>query len=111
MKIVSLADLSEESVSHHPAIKKRVIFSRGDAPHLTHFSRARVEPGQTVGAHRHTGMHEVFFVLAGSGEIMVDGAAHALEENRAVLIAPGEAHEITNTGTGDLWLLYFGVEE
>jgi hypothetical protein len=34
----SLKDLLEESVSHNPEIKKKVMLRFGDLPHLTHFS-------------------------------------------------------------------------
>jgi quercetin dioxygenase-like cupin family protein len=65
MKKVSLTDVPEEGVSHNPEIKKRVLLRRGDVPHLTNFSRSRLAPGQTVSAHAHASLHEVFYVERG----------------------------------------------
>lgn len=111
MKIVSLEAVPDEGVSHDPEIRKRVLLVRGDVPHLTAFTRSRLRPGQVARAHRHADMHEVFFVLEGSGRMMLDDAEHALAAGTCVAVAPGEAHEIRNNGAEDLVLLYFGVEE
>lgn len=53
MKIVSLANIAEEGVSHNPEIKKQVLLERGLVPHLTNFSRSRLSPGQVARAHKH----------------------------------------------------------
>lgn len=111
MKIVSLAELPEEGVSHNPAIKKQVMLRRGDVPHLTNFSRSTLAPGQTAHMHRHTGMAEVFFVVSGEGEMRIDAATESLRAGTCIAVEAGEAHEISNTGAADLVLIYFGVEE
>lgn len=110
MKIVLLADAPEEGVSHNPEIRKRVLLRRGDLPHLTNFTRARLTPGQVARAHTHADMHEVFFVESGDGVIKVSGREHPLAAGTCVAVEPGETHEIANTGSADLVLNYFGVE-
>jgi quercetin dioxygenase-like cupin family protein len=110
MKKVSLASLPAEPVSHNPEITKQVLLRRGDLPHLTNFSRSRLLPGQTAGAHAHAGMHEVFFVESGAGMMRVDDHEIALEAGVCVTVEPGESHEIRNTGAGVLVLIYFGIE-
>lgn len=70
--------LTEESVSHNPEIKKKVMLRFGDLPHLTNFSQARFAPGQTAPAHAHQDMCEVFFVEAGSGVIYIDSKEYPL---------------------------------
>ena len=110
MKRVTLADVPEEGVSHDPEIRKRVLLRRGDVPRLTNFSRATFLPGQAARAHSHPNMSEVFFVERGAGVIRVDGAEQALAPGVCVAVSPGEEHEVSNTGGGELVLLYFGVE-
>lgn len=78
MKLSSLNDLPEESVSHNPEIKKKVMLRFGDLPHLTNFSQSRFAPGQTAPAHAHQNMCEVFFVESGSGVIHIDGKEYPL---------------------------------
>lgn len=109
MKIVSLAERPDEGVSHNPEITKRVLLGARDVPGLVYLSHARFAPGQATRAHAHRGMSEVFFVVSGEGRIEVDGRAQALAAGSCAAVAPGESHEITNTGAGELVLVYFGV--
>ena len=110
MKIISLTDLTEESVSHNPEIRKRVMLRRGDVAHLMNFSQSKLAPGQVARAHRHADMFEVFFVQAGEGVMRVEGAEQRLQAGVCLMVEPGETHEITSTGSSELVLLYFGVE-
>lgn len=109
MKLTALSQIPEEPVSHNPAIQKRVMLRLGDLPHLTNFSQARFAPGQVAAAHAHTDMCEVFFVEAGTGTIEINGEAQALTPGVCVAVEPGEVHEVSNTGTADLVLTYFGL--
>lgn len=109
MKRIALNELPEESVSHNPAIKKKVMLRLGDLPHLTNFSQARFAPGQVASAHAHSDMCEVFFVESGEGVILIDGESHLLTKGVCVAVEPGERHEVRNTGTEELLLTYFGL--
>jgi mannose-6-phosphate isomerase-like protein (cupin superfamily) len=109
VKIVSLANLPKQQVSHNPEIEKKVMLEAGDLPHVTSFSQAVFGPDQVVSPHTHADMVEVFLVEAGAGVICVDGEAHPLEIGTCVAVAPGEVHEIVNTGATELVLTYFGV--
>lgn len=109
MKLTGLNAVPEESVSHNPAIKKKVMLRSGDLPHLTNFSQACFAPGQVATAHAHADMCEVFFVEVGEGTICVDGQTYALAPGVCVAVEPGEVHEVRNTGTATLVLTYFGL--
>lgn len=109
MKYCNLQSLPEESVSHNPEIRKRVMLRKGDLPHLTHFAQARFAPGQSAMTHSHQDMAEVFFVNVGEGEIRVDGRVHRVKVGDCLAIDPGETHEVTNTGRSELVLTYFGI--
>lgn len=109
MKLTSLNNLTEESVSHNPAIKKKVMLRKGDLPHLTNFSQARFAPGQVAAAHAHLNMCEVFFVEAGAGVIRIDGEEYPLLPGNCVAVEPGEVHEVINNGATELVLTYFGL--
>ena len=111
MKIVSIADVPDRHGSHNPEIRKKVILGRDDLPHVAGFSQAYFGPGQVASPHVHEDLYEVFFVEAGVGVIHVNGEAHRLGPGTCVVVAPGEVHEVANSGLGDLILTYFGVEE
>jgi mannose-6-phosphate isomerase-like protein (cupin superfamily) len=110
MKITNLNDLPQQEVSHNPEIKKKVMLAWGDLPHLTNFSQAVFAPEQVASSHSHQDMCEVFFVTAGEGKICVDGQDYALTPGVCIAISLGETHEITNTGTENLVLTYFGLK-
>jgi quercetin dioxygenase-like cupin family protein len=109
MKLTSLSTLPEETVSHNPAIKKKVMLRLGDLPHLTNFSQARFAPGQVAAGHAHRDMCEVFFVESGEGTIRIDGVAHPLNPGTCIAVEPSEEHEVSNTGSTELVLTYFGL--
>jgi mannose-6-phosphate isomerase-like protein (cupin superfamily) len=110
MKRVSLNAIPEESVSHNPDIKKRVMLRSGDLPHLTNFAQARFAPGQIASAHAHPDMGEVFFVEAGHGTMYINTKPHPLTPGTCIAIEPGEVHEVVNDGPDELVLNYFGLQ-
>jgi mannose-6-phosphate isomerase-like protein (cupin superfamily) len=109
MKITNLNDIPEKSVSHNPEIKKKVMLSLGDLPHLTNFSQAIFAPGQVATAHQHEDMCEVFFVEAGEGIIRINEREFPLQQGTCIAVEVGESHEISNTGKKNLILTYFGL--
>jgi quercetin dioxygenase-like cupin family protein len=109
MKRVALNELAVESVSHNPAIQKKVMLRLGDLPHLTNFAQARFAPGQIAPAHAHADMCEVFLVESGTGNICIDGQNHRLNPGVCIAVEVGETHEVSNTGTEELVLTYFGL--
>lgn len=110
MKMVSLTQIPGEGVSHDPAIRKQVIFRRGELPHIRNFSRAVLTPGQRAKAHSHEDMFEVFYVENGRGRLTVSDTTHLLEAGVSFYVSPHEMHEIANDSAEDLVLLYFAVD-
>lgn len=109
MKITDLNQIPEQEVSHNPAIKKKVMLSLEDLPHLTNFSQACFAPGQIASGHSHADMSEVFFVESGLGNIRINGIDYQLKPGVCIAVEPGEVHEVSNTGNTDLIITYFGL--
>ena len=109
MKKTSVGETAESSVSHNPAIRKRVMLGDAEAPGLTNFSQAVLEAGQVARGHAHEDMYEIFFVRSGKGRIVIDEEEHALRAGTCLLIEPNEWHEISNAHEEDLVLIYFGL--
>lgn len=61
----------------------------------------RVAPGISSTSHQHDET-EFFVIVAGTGELTVDGRAHPVQPGMVVLFEPFESHTITNTGKTDL---------
>eukprot|EP00741_Cyanophora_paradoxa_P007800 tig00001214_g7546.t1 len=108
--VVNLEDLPTEVVSHGDGIPKKTLIRNGVVPHLTNYARSRLQPGQVAKEHVHKDMHEVFFCVAGAGEISVDGVAIELRPGTCVTVKPLERHEVRNTHPSEeLVLQYFGI--
>ena len=110
MKYVSLDQINDQCVSHNAAIRKKVLLTPGELPHLTQFAQAYFAPDQVANAHQHNDMYEVFFVQSGNGQIVIDGQPHRLSPGICVTVSPGESHEVRNTGKEPLILTYFGLQ-
>ena len=74
----------------------RVVMTNGRAQ----AAQMTLGPGESEGGpeNRHRGADQWLFVVAGTGEAVVDGAAHALSAGTLLLIERGERHEVRNTG-------------
>jgi mannose-6-phosphate isomerase-like protein (cupin superfamily) len=70
-----------------------------------------IPPGGAEGGpnNRHTGADQWLFVIAGTGEAIVNGVHVDMREHSLVLIEQGEIHEIRNTGKEPLRTLNFFV--
>lgn len=63
----------------------------------------RVPPGKCPWPyHAHAQQWEFYYVLEGSGEMRLEKGNVLFEVNDAMMCAPGEAHQIINTGDKDL---------
>jgi len=99
MKIEHYNNIKLEQVTD-PSVKgitKRVLISPKDgAPNFT-MRMFHVEPGGYTFHHSHDFEHEIF-IVEGKGEIISEKGNTAVEKGFAVLIEPGEVHQIKNTG-------------
>ena len=61
-------------------------------------------PGKTDGGpdNSHRGADQWLFVVAGTGEALVNGRKYPLRAGSLILIERGDTHEIRNTGRGPL---------
>ncbi len=81
-----------------------LVNSPGDAD--VSVARARLEAGRTTRWHRLRGISERYVIVAGSGEVEVEGLAAApVGPNDVVLIPPAARQRIRNTGAEDLVFL------
>lgn len=64
-------------------------------------------PGGRTPPNTHAAAEEAFFVLAGHGRAHAGGTAIDLAPGDALVLRPGVAHVIENTGAGKLYCLTF----
>ena len=79
--------------------------------------RILVAPGKRLSYQRHGRRSEHWFVVAGRGTFVLDGAVHEVTAGEAIDIPAGAAHRIANPGTEDLVFIevqhgaYFGEDD
>lgn len=74
----------------------REILNAGNAPVRNQsLAEARLGAGASTERHHHKLSEEIYFILAGSALVEVDGVAREVVEGDAILIPPGARHTIT----------------
>lgn len=63
-----------------------------------------LEPGEDIGEEVHDDGDQFFRVEAGDGELLIDGVAHAIESDMAMIVPAGARHNVRNTGNKALRL-------
>ncbi len=67
-------------------------------------AEASLEAGATTDRHYHARTEEIYFFLAGAGEVEIDGNVRTVAAGEAVLIPPGARHAVTAGGDGARFL-------
>lgn len=107
--LASTKDASEvHGVHGAPGVTRWTCFaSRRDlTAHCEAVEWASVPPGGVSGEHLHTRTEEIYFIVAGTGEMLLNGVPHPVGPRSLVLTGVGTAHGLRNTGTTDLdWVV------
>ena len=74
-------------------------------PGLTLVHDNILAPGVSIGEHEHRGDEEVYFVLEGCGEMVVNGVRESVGPGDVCITREGDRHSLINTGESDLRLL------
>lgn len=61
-------------------------------------------PGSVIGEHPHFGEDELYFIISGSGVMVVDGEEQLVGPGTAILTLSGSTHGLRNEGREDLRL-------
>ncbi|MDH5573144.1 MAG: cupin domain-containing protein [Gammaproteobacteria bacterium] len=109
MKITTLESIDFTKVSHNPKIIKQVMIENGQLDGLVQFAKAVFPAGESATAHKHDDMAEVFLIESGEGCIRVGNRDYKLSPGTCITVEAGELHEITNTTSDDLVVIYFGI--
>ena len=61
-------------------------------------------PGCDIGEEVHEDIDQFFRIEEGEGEVRIDGVAHRVEDDFAVIVPAGARHNVINTGAAPLRL-------
>ncbi len=104
-----IADLAEITGRVYPARRRTQNLVGGMSPiQATAFAMGNVtlEPnGGQVPWHNQE-QEEVYFIVEGSGEMCLGGERREISAGQAAFIPPGVFHQLTNTGTTPMRMIY-----
>lgn len=77
----------------------------GEMAGVEFVSRVTLDPHASIGEHPHPGEEELYLVLQGEGEGILDGEAFPVAPGDAFLCRKGHTHGLRNTGNRPLSFL------
>lgn len=84
------------------------LFTRRDLASATEAVEwAHLPPGAVSGEHRHTRTEEIYLILEGAGDYVLNGQIHPAKPGCLALMTPGHTHGLRNVGAGPLnwWVI------
>jgi len=76
---------------------------------LMFVERVEMPPGTSIGIHRHGNDEELYFILSGSGRMVVDGREYRVSAGDLVLNRRGGSHGLLNDSDDSIELLVWQV--
>ncbi len=64
--------------------------------------RGTLEPGSTIGYHKHEGNCEIIYILSGAGKCLYEGGEEALSAGDCHYCPEGKSHSLINNGVENL---------
>lgn len=59
------------------------------------------------GSEAHPETEEIYYCARGRGKLLLDNAVYPLEEGTTAYVGPGVSHQVFNTGSEDLLMIWF----
>ncbi|MDA0660346.1 MAG: cupin domain-containing protein [Planctomycetota bacterium] len=115
MRVIRASEQSFVAAAHedprNPGVLKRVLAKRDELldGRVQMVNWARLPARSSFRAHYHEDMEEIFVVLNGPVEMVVDDTKCALLPGDAIVIAPREVHTMTNNGDADVDYVVIGI--
>ena len=105
-RVLELKDLPLERVRAHGGegeiLFHRVFHARAFRGPWNFVDYAVLPPGTSIGVHTHGENEELYLVLEGHGEMVLDGERFTVGPGSVVLNRPGGTHGLANPGPGPL---------
>ncbi len=104
MDIVNLADTVPFTTKDGSEIRELLAHRNSSIRNQT-LAEARVPPGCATTPHYHPRTEEIYYILAGTGEMRIGDETRSVRPGDAIAIPPGQIHLITNPGPAVLTFL------
>jgi mannose-6-phosphate isomerase-like protein (cupin superfamily) len=104
MDIVNLAKTESFTTKDGSEIRE-LLAHRNSCIRNQSLAEARVPPGARTAPHFHPKTEEIYYILAGQGQMRIGDQMAPVAPGDAIAIPPGQVHHITNTGDKPLVFL------
>ena len=104
MQIVNISRTKPFITKDNSEIRE-ILSPRNSSLENQSLAEARVSPGKATIQHYHVKTEEIYYILQGRAEIIVEGEVKEVVEGDGIVILPGQKHRIWNTGDEDLVFL------
>lgn len=84
---------------------REILAHRNSCIRKQSLAEALVPPGRATAPHFHPQTEEIYFILAGQGEMQIEGEIQTVGPGDAIAIPPGMTHRICNQGDAELRFL------
>jgi mannose-6-phosphate isomerase-like protein (cupin superfamily) len=84
------------------AYRVRTLMTSEFSSPIKYIRELRLDPGSSIGMHPHIGDEEIYYIISGSGTMMVDGETAELSTGDVVLTKSGSSHGLKNTSDAEL---------
>jgi quercetin dioxygenase-like cupin family protein len=115
MKILRFDDIPKVPASHedpsNPGVLKKVLFHRQDLfeGRIQMINWAFLPPGKSFRSHYHQDMQELFILMAPGAIARVDEKEIVLNRGDALMVDPGETHEMKNSTNTEIEYIVVGI--
>ena len=115
MQVVRGSELNFEAASHEdpnkPGVLKKVLATKHNliCGQVQMVNWAKLPVGSSFQPHYHEDMQEVFIMMNGRVEMLVNDTSATLERGDAILIEPREVHQMTNLCEEEVHYVVFGI--
>jgi mannose-6-phosphate isomerase-like protein (cupin superfamily) len=77
-------------------VRLREVVASGDMVGVDFVSLVTLEPGASIGEHRHEGSEELYLILEGEGTASLDGTQFSVGRGDSYIVKDGHTHGLAN---------------
>lgn len=99
-----IADYNQMDWTANPAFKggDGVYFNKTFTDGVNKMMLGKLEPGSSIGFHKHEGNCEIMFFVEGEGKVIYDDGEEEVKPGYCHYCPEGHSHSLINNGTKDL---------
>ncbi|MCK4856702.1 MAG: cupin domain-containing protein [candidate division Zixibacteria bacterium] len=95
----------ESYITRDGSLIREILAPRNSSLEGLSLAEATVSVGGTTIEHYHEGTEEIYYILSGQGEIVIEGQGASVRAGDGIVIPAGAMHKIQNRGDDDLVFL------